>query len=356
MCADAPDTSGQQRLAESSERVANRQLDIQERLIPYFQQRQEELDALTREATDTQLGIMRQQASQAEDYYNYGKETFRPVEQSVVAQAMRDSTPEAYERYASNAAARSGKAFESVQAASERSMRTMGVSPANRSGVNRQNAMDLAAARGASFNQAYDQAEQRGWSRKVDATSLGRNLPAASTASAQAATGAGSAATGGANDAGRTAGSTIGTPAQYGGLGVSNMGNAVNANNSIINAPGDGTMQAVGGILGAWAGSGFKTSDKGVKRNRRKLNPEEALEGNLKEEVEAWEYDDVHDDGQGTHVGGMAQGIRRAHGEKVAPGGKVIDIREKGRVNQASIEALMARIEAAEHELSELGG
>lgn len=258
-CADAPDMTAANESAKSSAELAREQWGVAKDLIPYYRERQDKLDALTTEATNAQLGIMRQSADQATDYYDYSKETFRPVEQGLVSEVLRDSTPEAYARLASTAAARTGVTFRNMTAAAERASRTMGVDPSSGQarGIQRAATMQAAASGSAAFNDAFDQAQQRGYARKLDVVGIGRGLSGASTAAYGAATGAGSAATGAGNDASRTAGSTIGTPTQWGGqasdsqqaatsgyVGIANAQNQANASNG----------QVLGSIVGAGAG------------------------------------------------------------------------------------------------------
>lgn len=359
MCAPSIDTSGQQRNARVSADIAREQWDYAKgTLMPYYMDRQERLDDLTGQVTDAQLGIQRQAADQALDLYNYQRDTFRPVEQSIVAEAMRDSTPEAYQRLAADAAARTGMAFTNSMAAAERDLRGRGVSAGSARGVSasRQAAISAALAGGAQFNNAYDQAQQRGYARKLDAAGLGRNLSGASTAAYGAATGAGSAAAGAGNDASRTAASTIGTGVQYGQLSAQSMGNSINANNSVMQtqaAQGDPFTEILGTGLGIWAGKGFPTSDKRKKRGISRVKPS-ALEAIEDTPVSQWKYrEDVTDldgrelDSETTHVGPMAQDVRRTMGEAAAPGGKVLAL---GVVRGKQDDALAE----LEHELAEV--
>lgn len=258
MCADAPDTSGLNQSAVMSTELAKRQLDMQEELIPYFKDRQAQLDALTEQVTNAQLGIQRQSADQATDYYDYSKSTFRPVETSLVAEVMRDSTPEAYARLASQAAARTGMAFRNSTAAAERNAASMGVDPSSGQarGINRAATMAAAATGSAAYNAAYDQAKQTAYARKLDVTGIGRNLAGASTAAYGAATGAGQAASGAANNASATAAGTIGTPVQYGAGATGALNTAVGAQSAIANVQAS-TSAANSSTLGSLAGIGL---------------------------------------------------------------------------------------------------
>lgn len=355
MCSDAPSPAGQIAMAQASEKVGMRQLDIMESLLPYYRQRQDDLDALTKRVNETTIGVQRQSADQAKDMFDYSVSTFRPVEQSVVAQAMADSMPDAYARYASGAAARTGQVFSGLQKATERSMRSMGVNPnsARFASANRAAEMDAAVRAGADFNDAYDRAENRGYARRLDAAGLGRNLAGASTAAYGAATGAGSAALSGANQASQTAASTIGTATQYGQLANQSFGNAIQAHNSVMQAPQGGLDPGLGALIGAGASYMMMGSDENIKEDIEPLDGDKALRGINRTKVKSWKYKDgaVPGDDE-THVGAMAQDMRKNLGEDVAPGGKVINRLAAARANQAAIDALQREVEELESKLA----
>ena len=269
MCApDIPDTSAEHRAAiESNERIANRQLELQEQALDYFRGRQENVDRVAEEVTRRQLGLAEETAAQGRDLYNYQKEVFRPVEQSLVAEAMRESTPEYYERFASEAVARQAMADANARTQMQQVLSSMGVNPnsgAYAAGL-RQTQLASAAGLGAVANEARDRAEALGWARRAEVAGLGKGLVGAGNASYGLATGANTAAGNSTNQATQTAASTMGTPAQYGQLGLTAAGNAVNAYGDIYRAQvgaagagGGGVLSgALGNALGYWASTKF---------------------------------------------------------------------------------------------------
>lgn len=182
--APAPDYSGM-------ERVANRQLD--------FAQRQyDEMKPILTGLANTMRSAQEQQMQQAQDYYNYQTETFRPLERGLVADATRFSTEGYREQQAREAAAAAGRAFSATEAANQRAMASMGVNPnsGRALAMRNQTNLGLAAQRANAMTGARQQAEQMGWARRMDATGLGRNLAGASTAAYTGATQAGSSAGG----------------------------------------------------------------------------------------------------------------------------------------------------------------
>lgn len=269
MCSpDIPDTSAEQRSAiEAQERIANRQFQLQDEALEYFKGRQENVDKVTEEVTRRQLGLAEETAAQGRDIFNYQKEVFRPVEQSLVTQAMRESTPEYYEKYAQEAMARQASANANAQGQTERALASMGVNPnsgayaAATRGLQLQNA----AGMGAVANTSRDRAEALGWARRAEAAGLGKGLVGAGNASYGLATGANTSAGNATNQASQTAGNTLGTPTQWGGLATQGAAGAAQSHNDIYRAQAqasgrdNGLMEAAGTALGYWASTGFAT-------------------------------------------------------------------------------------------------
>ncbi len=145
-----------------------------------------------------QLGIMRDTNEQGQDYYDYMKGTFRPVEEGLVKDANEFSTAGAKEGFARKAVAdlESAQAREQVQ--SDRAMASMGVNPNSGrfAGMNRMQAIMNAGTRAGAATNARERADALGFAKRMDVVGIGRNLPGASSASYQVATGAGNSAVG----------------------------------------------------------------------------------------------------------------------------------------------------------------
>lgn len=269
MCSpDIPDTSAEQlESIRTSERIANRQFELQKEAMDYFKQRQVGIDATADEVTKRQLAMAEETAAQGRDIYNYQKEVFRPVEQSLVAEAMRESTPEYYEQYAQQAMAAHSAAQANAQGQTERNLASMGVNPNSGAWASAQRGLQLgnAASMGAVANDSRDRAEALGWAKKAEVAGLGKGLVGAGNASYGLATGANSAAASAGTNASSTAAATMGTPTQYGGLAVQGANNVTGAYNDIYRtktaAGGQGSdlLGVVGQGLGMWASSGFAT-------------------------------------------------------------------------------------------------
>lgn len=271
MCSpDIPDTSAAQMEAiESQERLANRQFDLQQEAMDYFRQRTDRDDEITQDVVRRQMEIADETAAQGRDIFEYQRDVFRPVEQSLVDQAMRESTPEFYEKYAQEAVTRQAAAQANAQGQMERNMASMGINPNSGAFAAQQRGLTLgnAAMLGAASNEAYDRAEALGWARRADVAGLGKGLVGAGNASYGLATGANDSAGNTTNQGTNTAGNVLGTGVQYGQLGTQGMGNVVNAYNDIYRTQVgasqgsgmDGLWGAAGTALGYWASTGFAT-------------------------------------------------------------------------------------------------
>ena len=238
--------------AEVSERLGNRQMD--------FAQRQyEEMKPLAERIANQQIAAQDQQMAQAQDYYDYQKGTFRPVEQGLVKDAQEFSTAGYREQLARDAAAASAKAFGINQDMTSRAAAARGINVNSGAGLamQNQNMLGLSAQRAQAMTGARTQAEQMGWARRMDVTGLGRNLAGASTAAYQGATGAGTAGINTAMSAGNqfTNANNAGvyTMMQGAQLGVQGAGTALNAQVSQSNAAMNAQGQMYGAVLGAGA-------------------------------------------------------------------------------------------------------
>lgn len=259
--------------ARVQSQIGNRYLDMQDQLMDYYMERQKHVDSVSEEVTRRSLEMAEETQAQGRDLYEYQKNVFRPVEQSLVDEAMRDSTPEAYERFAQEAVTQQALANANAQGQADRALAGMGVNPnsgayaANKRGLQLANAAGL----GATANNARDQAENLSWARRADAAGLGKGLVGAGNASYGLAQGSNTAATNAANAASQVAGSTVGTPTQYGALGVQAHANSANTYGDIYktqmqgwaasqqNSGGGLFGSALGTGLGYWASTGFAT-------------------------------------------------------------------------------------------------
>ena len=241
--------------------------------LAFSRQQYAEMAPLAQRVAAQQMAAQQQQMDQAQDYYNYQQQTFRPVEQGLVRDAERFSTEGYREQQARDAAAAAGRAFGVTQDAAARAAASRGVNPNSGAGMalQSQNMLGLSAQRANAMTGARNQAQQMGFARRMDVTGLGRNLAGASTAAYQGATGAGSAGVNTSMAAGNqfqqglsSAGQTMGAVAR----GQTDIYNTAQSK-------ADPFATIVGMGVGAWAGGGFKGSDIRLKQNIERVDFDE---------------------------------------------------------------------------------
>lgn len=264
--------------------------------LDFAKQQYADILPIARQIANQQMAAQQQQMAQAQDYYNYQQQTFRPLEQGLVRDAQRFNTADYRNQLASQAAAASAQAFGNIQNASNRAMGSMGINPNSGrfAGITAQNNLGLAAQRANAMTGARQQAEQMGWARQMDVSGLGRNLPSASLAAYQGASGAG---TSGIN--------TYMAPGNQYQAGLANAGNSAagvlnaqtNAYNTGLNAQGEfmGTLVGAGSRFGAAAFA----SDRRLKEDIKLIGVDKATGLNL--------YEFVYKNGSRTkYIGVMA--------------------------------------------------
>ena len=148
--------------------------------------------ALTQMDTENQI---------SQDYWNYLKDTFRPLEEQIVAEAKSYDTPDRRSAEAARAVSGVSSQFSTQQQNMGRDLARYGLRPED---------ADLKASRIAeaglsavAANDARRNVEAVGTARKLDAASLGRGLPANQATAAQLGLASGAAATGGAAASGQ---------------------------------------------------------------------------------------------------------------------------------------------------------
>ncbi len=228
--------------------------------LAFSRQQYAEMKPLAERVANQQMAAQQQQMQQAQDYYNYQQQTFRPLEQGLVRDAERFSTEGYREQQARDAAAATGRAFGVMQDAASRAAASRGVNPNSGAGMalQSQNMLGLAAGRANAMTGARNQAQQMGYARRLEVTGLGRGLAGAANAAYSGATGAGSA--------GLASSMAPGTQYQQGMQQAGQTyGGILNSQTSAYNA---GMAQAdpfatiVGTGLGIYAGGGFGAAGK----------------------------------------------------------------------------------------------
>ena len=173
--------------------IAGRQMDM-------AAQAQAEANAISQQ----QVNLATRQQDIADDYNTYNKTVYRPLETGLVTDAINAGSATEQEAAAGRAGATVQHALTQQRDASGRSLARMGIS-ANSGralAVNANLDANAALSTAAAQNTARDAAKQLGYAKRMDAASLGRNLPSAQATSAsiasQGLTGAANTSLGGA--------------------------------------------------------------------------------------------------------------------------------------------------------------
>jgi hypothetical protein len=224
---------------------------------------QQEQARIAKEVSTAQLASMKQNDTISKDYYDYQTGTFRPMEKQIVADAQTYDTTERRNEKAGQAIADVGMQAEIGRQSNMRQMNRMGVNPNSGKmlAMGNQMALGEAVAKAGAANKARDAVEVQGYARKMDAASLGRNLPS------NQATSAGVALTAGNNAVTNATApiNTINGMTQTMGQGYANSSNGMVAAHNMINTANNnqatmwgnattGMMSAAGSLTGTYFG------------------------------------------------------------------------------------------------------
>jgi len=252
---EAPDYAP---LAAASEKAATVMGDLGQQQIDFSKKMYDENSPFMQDIAKQQKLAMEQQLEQGKDYYDYRKETYRPLEKGIVADAQAFDTDAHRNQLATKAAADAGLAFGRTRQANERAMASMGVNPNSGrfQGLGAQSALMQSANRAGAMTGTRERAQQIGYARKLDAAGLGRGLSGASTAAYGSAISAGSQAGGLYGMAGQQhlggmaqGAGTIGSGMDMQIGGLSNVLN--NQTKWAIEQPDNSFLGNLGGIAGA---------------------------------------------------------------------------------------------------------
>jgi hypothetical protein len=247
--------------------VASEELELSRETLDWYKQQYNDQKPLMERAantadqvTQTQLASMRQNDAISQDYWNYQKNTFRPLEQRMVTDAQNYNSQARQDAEAGKAVATVQQQIDASLGQQQRGMTRMGVNPNDGrfAAMNNQMAMQGALGKAQAANASRSATELQGYARMADAANLGRGLASSQATSAGVSLNAG-------NNAVNNAGVPL-TQAQNATNMVGNgfntalqgMGSASNTFNSIANSQAGASGNIWGGIgnlAGQFAGS-----------------------------------------------------------------------------------------------------
>lgn len=347
--------------AKMQAQISKEWLDFAREAYGVANDRQVDIDALTKKVTEQQLATQDQANSWAREDRNRYKSVFQPMEDQYVQDAQNWDSAERQDKMASEAKADVLTNASQQRQASQRNMAAMGVNPASGrfAGVDRAGEMQTGLAAAGAQNNARNAVRNQGMAMKADAINMGKGLPSQAAGSAGLGLTAGSSALNSNLAANASWGSN--NAIMTNGFGGAANGYANQAN--ILNQQYQGQLSAwatqqqasssnFGGLMGgigSMAGM-FMSSSKDVKED--KVPVEGALDAIKGMPVEEWSYKEGEGDG-GRHIGAYAEDFQRETGKG---DGKSIPIIDAIGVNMKATQELDQKVEKLADAVSTLAG
>lgn len=287
--------------------------------------RQAELDALTKQITEQQIGIAGEQAGWSRDDRERYETVFKPIEDKFIEDATSYATPERQAAAAAEARGDVQMASAAEREAAQRRMMAVGINPdsGRYRGIDRAGELGTALNSAGAANLARNNVRDKGLALTADVANLGRGLPSQSAQAASVGLSAGNSAAGNAGAANQQFINSTGVMGQgYQGAMAGYGGQASTLNqlyNSQLNswaAENQAQGSAIGGIasgLGTAAGM-IWGSDENIKTDKKKLKEGAALEAVKDMRVEEWNYAPGVADA-GRHIGTYAQDFKKSTGK-----------------------------------------
>jgi hypothetical protein len=354
MCSDSPDTSGMNAAAVASAELSKESLAWYKEEYAKTQPQRDAAAATAEKAGASQIAGMDFATQQAQDLDARNKSVFQPLENKMVADAGNYDTADRRMQASSAATADVEGAFGRAQSGLARDLARNGtaVNSGRSQSLMQDAALKKATAVAGATTGAVQNVEQQGYARTADAVALGKGIVGNQATMQQIAQTGGAQATAAAAAGVSAANSGAGLMNAGYGTALQGQGQAANIYGqvaSIDQKASDGTMGAIGSMAGL-ATKLYLGSDKNIKSGTGKpANTKKALAEVAATPVEdGWKYDEAKGAPAGSggpeHTGPMAQQVRKTMGEKVAPGGKVIDMVSMNGKLMAGMQELTKRM------------
>lgn len=313
--------------------------------------RQAELDALTKEVTNLQIGLAKDQTDWSREDRQRYEEKFRPIEDSFVEEATNYATPERQAAAAAEAKADVQTSAAAARAAAGREAAAVGINPASGryAGIDRAGEMGTALATAGAQNNARQMVRDKGLALKADAVNLGRGLPAQSAQAAAMGLNAGSSAVGlnqGTNAQYLASTDIMGSGYRGQMAGYAGQASTLNQQYSNQISAWQAQQQAnaasasgIGSFLGGAMGLIF--SDETMKTDKTEIPEGTALEMVKQMPVEEWTYKPGVED-EGRHVGTYAQDFQEATGKG---DGRTIPVQDALGITMKAVQDLAVQVE-----------
>ena len=356
--------------------LANREYDDQKALVdqysPMFQQQM-------------QMSLQQQQDGQshASSIWDQYQQHFQPLETQLASTAADYNTDGRREQAAQEAAAGVGDQFNNAKQAQTESLAAAGVQPGSGKALALSNDLNIqeARAKAGASSAARTNVENTGLSLLGNAVNVGRGLPATGLQEGAFGMQAGGAAQGSVGGLSGLIASPLTTSSAARSQGINGLIGLGNLNNQQASS----NQGFFGDILGAGAQAyGIYQSSKGLKNRIGPIDPDAAADASGANDhdeddpkpktkglsrtgtsplakiadkkampVEAWQYKAGAGDGK-AHIGPYAEDVHAAFGDKVAPGGKAIDMHAMSAKNGQAIAEMTQKLLGVKRELAKL--
>ena len=346
MCSDAPKPPDMRPIADAMRQIGAQMESLGRDQLRFGQRRYEETMPFYQQMVQSNLEGQRMSMQLARDA-NADRQKYRALEDQMVSEAMSQDRTAMRNQFAGRAASDVEQATATARSIAARNLSRMGINPnaARFADLNNQIALGSAAARAGAMNNARMAADQTIDAKRMNAISLGRNLPATQL----------SAIGTGANVGGSTANlfNAQNVPMMQGfGGAMSGLQGALGAQGGIANVMNQsyqnqlGAYNAEGGAmagLGSLIGTGlsFIPSSRDYKEDKKPVKRGAALNAVREMPVEKWKY--KGDDDEREHIGTYAEDFARETG---MGDGRTIAVQDAIGVTMAAIKDLDEKVEA----------
>ena len=349
--APAPDPAiGQAAMMQAQ--VAGDWLDFSKEQFGVSNERQKDIDALTKRVTEQQLATQDQANAWAKEDRDRYTSVFRPVEDQYIKDATNWDSPERQAQMAAEARADVMSSADTQRQISNRQMSAMGVNPNSGrfAGTTRANDATTALNAAGAQNQARNTVRQQGMAMRADVVNMGKGLPSQAASSSGLGLTAGNSALGNNLSANSSYQNSLGIMnSGYGGAmqGYNNQASILNQQyGNQLNAWNAQQQSSANNSAGLWSGLGTAAGLGMMAFSSKELKTDkESFEGGLDAinamPVERWNYKKGVSD-EGPHIGAYAEDFQKATG---LGDGKTINMIDAVGVNMKATQELDKKVE-----------
>lgn len=184
--------------AMSNAELAKEQSAVAREQLAWERERAARQDPLVEKIVNQQIASTAKNDARADEQWKIYEQTFRPVEQRMVQDAMNFDSPERQARMAAEAGSDVTRGYNAAQAQNARTMAAMGINPNSGRFQGLANETSLAQAKdtAGAMNKARRDTELQGIALRTGAAQFGRNMPSTGIAADTMALNAGNSAVG----------------------------------------------------------------------------------------------------------------------------------------------------------------